>query len=249
MSFLGIRRPSLLWATKIFHIGIYCVGKLLFSRTRVEVRGIKHIRRLKGNALFAPNHANEIDTVVLCLALDKARGLFGRLPLVFLSREKEFYSDMGFIKAMLYGGVLFRLLGAYPVTPQKERVTAQLRQNTIATHISFLEDGYSVLIYPEGTRTQTGELLPPKSGVAILSEQANRPIVPIAINGTYDLSFADFLFGRKRVSVTFGEPISPMPHMTEHLSFFENGLLYQTKADFVMSRIKEMLSRMRKENK
>lgn len=241
MSFFGIRRPSLLWATKIFHIGIYCVGKLLFSRTRIEVRGIEHIRRFSGNALFASNHANELDTIVVCLALDRAHGFFGRLPFVFLSREKEFYGDMGFIKAILYGGALFRLLGAYPVTPQKERVTAQLRQNTIATHISFLEDGYSVLIYPEGTRTQTGELLPPKSGVAILSEQANRPIVPIAIKGTFGLSFADFLFGRKSVCVTFGEPIPPMPHMTEHLSFFENGLLYQTKAQFVMDCIQKML--------
>lgn len=241
MSFLGIRRPSLLWATKIFHIGIYCVGKLLFFHAHITVRGIKHISRLKGNALFASNHASELDTVVLCLALDRAHGLFGRLPLVILTREKEFYSDMGFIKAMLYGGVLFRLLGAYPVTPQKERVTAQLRQNTIATHISFLEDGYSVLIYPEGTRTQTGELLSPKSGVAILSEQANCPIVPIAINGTFGLSFADFLTGRKRVSVTFGEPVPPMPHLMTRLNFFENGLLYQTKAQFVMDCIRKML--------
>lgn len=241
MSFFGIRRPSLLWATKIFHIGIYCIGKILLSRTRVEVCGVEHIRRFRGNALFAPNHASEIDTVVFCLALDRAHGLFGRLPLVVLTREKEFYNDMGFIKAMLYGGALFRLLGAYPVTPQKERTNSRLRQNTIATHISFLEDKYSVLIYPEGTCTKTGELLPPKPGVAILSEQANCPIVPIAIKGTFELSFADFLTGRKRVCVTFGEPIHPMSHLTTHLNFFENGLLYQTKAQFVMDCIQKML--------
>ncbi|MBI3075286.1 MAG: 1-acyl-sn-glycerol-3-phosphate acyltransferase, partial [Parcubacteria group bacterium] len=195
MSFFGIGRPTLLWATLVLHLNIYCIGKILFSRTRVAVCGEERIRRLQEGAVFASNHASELDIIVLCLALDKAGGLFRRLPLIFLSREKEFYSDMGWIKATLYGGILFRLLGAYPVTPKKERSTAELRQNTIATHISFLEKGLSVLIFPEGTITHTGNLSPAKPGVVILSEQAHRPIIPMAIEGTFGLSFADFLFG------------------------------------------------------
>src|SRR3989338_5178441 len=187
MSFFDIGRPTLLWATVVLHLGIYYIGKLLLFRARIVVYGQERIRHFCGNAIFAANHANEFDPVVLCLALDKAHGLFRRIPLIFLTREKEFYSDMGWIKATLYGGAIFRILGGYPVTPEKERVTAELRQNKIATHITLLEKGHSVIIFPEGMCTLTGELLPAKPGVAILSEQAHRPIIPMAIEGMFGL--------------------------------------------------------------
>ena len=89
MFSLHISRPTLLGATKAVQLVIYYMGKLFFSFTRVEVRGAEHIRRFQGNAVFASNHASELDPVVICLALDKAKGLRGRLPIVFLSREKE----------------------------------------------------------------------------------------------------------------------------------------------------------------
>lgn len=247
MSFFGIRRPTLLWATLVLHLIIYYIGKILFSRARVAVCGEERIRRFQEGAVFASNHASEMDTIVLCLALDKTGGLFRRLPLIFLSREKEFYNDMGWIKATLYGGILFRLLGAYPVTPKKERATASLRQNRITTHLSLLKRGLSVFIFPEGTRTPTGKLLPAKPGVAILSEQACRPIIPAAIEGTFNLSFADFLFGRRQVRVAFGKPIFPMPQMTAaHLNFPDKKILYQTKAQFVMHSIQRMLRALKR---
>src|SRR3989344_9246113 len=242
MSFFGIGRPTLLWATLVLHLIIYYIGKVLFFHTRVAVCGEKRMRHFRGSAVFASNHASEMDTIVLCLALDKAGGLFRRLPLIILSREKEFYSVMGWIKATLYGGILFRLLGAYPVTPKKERATVALRQNRITTHLSLLKLGFSVFIFPEGTRTSTGKLLPAKPGVAILSEQANRPIIPVAIEGTFGLSFADFLSGKRHVRVVFGKPIFPMSQMTAvHLNFPDKNLLYQTKAQFVMHCIQRML--------
>ena len=242
MSFFDIGRPTLLWATVVLHLGIYYIGKLLLFRARIVVYGQERIRHFCGNAIFAANHANEFDPVVLCLALDEAHSLFRRIPIIFLTREKEFYSDMGWIKATLYGGILFRLLGAYPVTPKKERATASLRQNRITTHLSLLKLGFSVFIFPEGTRTSTGKLLPAKPGVAILSEQANRPIIPVAIEGTFGLSFADFLSGKKHVRVVFGKPIFPMSQMTAvHLNFPDKNLLYQTKAQFVMHCIQQML--------
>ncbi|MBI3019732.1 MAG: 1-acyl-sn-glycerol-3-phosphate acyltransferase [Parcubacteria group bacterium] len=247
MSFLGIRRPTLLWATKAIHVFIYYAWQPIFFRTQIEVYGTNRIRNFYGNAVFAANHASELDfPIIICRALTIARALRKRLPLISLTREKEFYSDMGFLKALLYGGILFRIFGGYPVTPEKERSTAELRQNTIATHISFLEKGLSVLIFPEGTITHTGNLSPAKPGVVILSEQAHRPIIPMAIEGTFGLSFADFLFGRKKVRVMFGKPIFPMSHMTAHLNFPDKKLLYQTKAQFVMHRIQRMLCALKR---
>lgn len=242
MFFLRNNRPSLLWATKAIQSFIYYAGKLFFSFARVEVRGADIVRRFHGNAVFASNHASEFDPVVICLALDEAEGLRGRLPIIFLSREKEFYSDMGCVKATLYGGVLFRLLGAYPVTPQKKRVTPQTRHNTITTHISLLRNGRSVFIFPEGAATRTGELLPAKSGVAILSEQSGCPVIPMAIEGTFGLSFVDFLLGRKRVRVIFGEPLPPAYDAALYPDFSSKRRRYKEEAHFVMRRIQELLN-------
>ncbi|MBI1998822.1 MAG: 1-acyl-sn-glycerol-3-phosphate acyltransferase [Parcubacteria group bacterium] len=241
MSLLGIRHPALLRVTKAIQLFIYYAGKLFFFRARIEVRGAEHISRLHGNAVFASNHSSEFDPVILCLALEKAHIFRTRLPVIFLSREKEFYSDMGFMKAMLYGGMLFHLLGAYPVTPKKERVNPRVRQNTIATHISLLKEGLSVFIFPEGTITQTGEPTAGKPGVAILSEQSERPIVPIAIQGAFGLSFADFLFGRKSVRVTFGEPMYPPHGMRDDSGFLSKKSDYRETARFVMRYIKNLL--------
>ena len=94
-------RPFLLRATKILQIAIYHLGKLFFARTRVEIHGISNVRGLQGNALFAANHSSELDPIAVCLALDQAGLLRERVPLIFLSREKAFYSDMGFLKALL----------------------------------------------------------------------------------------------------------------------------------------------------
>lgn len=243
MSPYGIRHPSLLRVTTAIQLLIFYAGRLFFSRTQIEVRGTEHIRHFHGNAVFASNHASEFDPVVICLALDKAHGLRERIPIVFLSREKEFYNDMGCVKATLYGGILFSLLGAYPVTPRKERVTPRVRHNTIARHIALLKEGRSVFIFPEGTITQTGNLSPAKSGVAILSEQSARPIIPIAIEGTFGITFSDFLLGKKSVRVIFGEPLYPPAETNGNTDLLSKRRDYKETARLVMRRIQEMLSR------
>lgn len=224
-------RPSSLWATKILQIFIFYCGKLFFRQARVEVRGMEHVKNFQGNALFAANHASELDPIVLCLALERAGILRSRLPLIFLSREKAFYSDMGFVKSALYGGFLFRLLGAYPVVPRNARPAKDAGRHTLEMHLALLKDGYSVIIFPEGTRTQTGALLSAKAGVAILSEEAERPIIPIAIDGTFGLSFDDFWSGEKQVRVSFG---APMTH-------FWKKRVYIRKARGVMHAIEKIL--------
>lgn len=231
-------RPSFLWATKILQLCIFYCGKLVFAQARVEVRGIEHVKDFQGNALFAANHASELDPIVLCLALERAGLLRSRIPLIFLAREKKFYSDMGPVKAWLYGGFLFRLLGAYPVVPKNARPAKEANRHTLETHLAFLKDGYSVIIFPEGATTRTGELLPAKAGVAILSEEAERPIIPMGISGTFGLSFGDFWRGRKRVQVSFGVPIT----------YLWKRRAYIIKARGVMYRISDLLSPVQKEN-
>lgn len=252
MLLVPARRPSSLWVTKLLQLAIYYLGKIFFLRVRLDVHGISRLKNLQGNAIFAANHANELDPIVICLALEYAKVLRERVPLIFLSREKSFYGDMGFVKASLYGGFLFRLFGAYPVIPKNKRPPENQHRNaSLETHISLLERGYSVIIFPEGTRTKTGELSPAKAGVAILSEQSGRSVVPIAIDGTFKLSFGDFWRGRKTVRVIFGAPMSLHRKHDPHalISYFSRKRAYIRKARIVMQCIGRLLASARGKDK
>jgi len=71
-----------------------------------------------------------------------------------------------------------------------------------------LRDGNSFLIFPEGTRSRTGQLLPFKKGGFIMALKAHAPIVPVAIKGARDAMKKGSLVIRPvRVTVTFGSPI------------------------------------------
>lgn len=81
----------------------------------------------------------------------------------------------------------------------------------------FLQNGKILLLYPEGTRTIDGALLPFKNGVSILAKEMNVPVVPVAIKGNFEVfpkrnylpNFIDWRkFKRYSIQVVFGESIS-----------------------------------------
>lgn len=72
-----------------------------------------------------------------------------------------------------------------------------------------LKNGWSVLIYPEGTRTPDGHLLPFKKGAFMLAVQTGVPILPVTQNGAFKvLPKKRIWFRPGHIAVTIGEPIS-----------------------------------------
>ncbi len=80
-----------------------------------------------------------------------------------------------------------------------------------------LERGQCVLIYAEGTRTRDGSVQPLQKGAALIIKRSKVPIVPIAIEGAYDIWPPSRKLPRLsgRINVVVGEPI--MPERIEHL--------------------------------
>ncbi len=72
-----------------------------------------------------------------------------------------------------------------------------------------MDRGYSVLIFPEGTETKTGRVQPFRAGIGLLASELNVPVIPIMLDGLYELKKKRQFFVRPGVvSVTFGEPIT-----------------------------------------
>jgi 1-acyl-sn-glycerol-3-phosphate acyltransferase len=72
-----------------------------------------------------------------------------------------------------------------------------------------MESGISVVVFPEGTRSANGRLLPFKRGGFLLAVKTRTPIVPVTINGSgLILPKGDWRIRRGEVEVTVGEPIS-----------------------------------------
>jgi long-chain acyl-CoA synthetase len=86
-----------------------------------------------------------------------------------------------------------------------------------------MDQGYSVLIFPEGTETKDGRMQPFRGGIGLLASELNVPIVPIKLRGLWELKQRPQYFVRPgRVSVTFGEPVTfaigtPPGEITEEL--------------------------------
>ena len=75
-----------------------------------------------------------------------------------------------------------------------------------------MDRGWSILVYPEGTRSTTGALGPFRSGIGLLAVELGAPVVPIGVTGTYEA----FPKGSNRprrsaITVRFGPALSVSP--------------------------------------
>ncbi len=199
---------------------------------RFQVRGLENLKNLPPGVIFASNHTGELDAILIPAALP----FFSRFrPFFYTSREQSFYKTSGWRQAF-YGGSLFKLLGAYPILPGKHNYELSL-----ATHIRIAKLKQSIIIFPEGKAGHKEIMNEGKGGVAYIAHATNKPIVPIAIYGTYDLRKKEFYGRKKQLVLSFGAPI-----YSQELFSGKTPVLSEEQNDFkkasqsVMDKIKGM---------
>jgi long-chain acyl-CoA synthetase len=177
----------------------------VFAWLRVE--GVERLETIDGPVMFAANHQSHMDAPVILAALP-ARWRY-RLATAMAKEffKAHFYPEQftrteWFTNSLnYYLSTLF--FNAFPL-PQRE---AGARQ-TLRYIGDVLADGFSVLIFPEGERSKTGEIGRFRPGIGMIASRLRVPVVPVRLSGLEHVLPPAWRMARPgRVRVTFGEPL------------------------------------------
>jgi 1-acyl-sn-glycerol-3-phosphate acyltransferase len=157
----------------------------------LSIEGAEHLERLQNPALIIANHASHFDTAVVLSLLPNH--IYNRTAIV--AAADRMYRER--LKGMWYS----LRYNAFPITRGGG-------SEALSYSRSLLRNGWSLLIFPEGRRTRTGELLPFHPGPAILALSQRVPVLPLYIEGTSQVLPPGTKYSRPApVRVQVGEPI------------------------------------------
>lgn len=167
----------------------WCILRILF---RIRVEGIENIP-IKGGVIIASNHASLIDPPSLGCTIP---------------REVSYFAKKELFKVPFVG---WFITYANSIPVDREGFSSQALKEMIRR----LENGWTVIVFPEGTRTKTGEFGQPRSGAGMAAVVAGVPIVPCWIEGSFWPRFF-----RSKITIHYLPPFRPeeiqAPSKKEH---------------------------------
>ena len=166
-----------------------------------------NLRRLRKPLVFAANHRSHADTAAILGALPRSL----RHKTAVAAALDVFGSDSNNgIRRRISKDLLQLLVGAGFHAYAFDRFGPPLR--SVRTSVQLIRNGWNLLLYPEGTRSRTGNIAPFKAGVGLLARFTERPVIPVFVDGGEDvLPYSAFLPRAGRMTVRYGAPMFYMP--------------------------------------
>ena len=177
----------------------------MFAHARIS--GREHLASLQGPVVFAPNHQSHLDTPLILSALP-ARYRHRVAPAMWKeyfdahfapnrhTRYEWFRDSLGYWLVALF-------FNAFPI-PQSE---AGARQS-LRYLGDLVGDNWSVLFFPEGERTEAGEVKSFQPGIGLIAGRLRVPVVPVRLRGVDKILHRRARWPRPgRVEITFGSPL------------------------------------------
>src|SRR5690242_14371217 len=159
------------------------------ARVQYRAEGFQHVPPQGKPVVFASNHQSWFDIFLLCTVLPTQVRFVAK-------RELRSIPILG--RAMKSAGHIF--------------INRQNRQQAFSAYdeaAKVIQSGTSAIVFPEGTRSRTGDLQPFKKGPFVLAIAAQVPIVPVYCAGTFTLKAKGrWTISPHPVAVMFGDPIA-----------------------------------------
>ena len=149
---------------------------------RVTVSGLDHLERIDGPVIFASNHQSHFDGPVILDSLPP-KWRYRTAPAMMKeffnahffperhTRKQWFTNSLNYYLSALF-------FNAFPLTQGSGGTRQTLRYAG-----ELIGDGYSILIFPEGRRTEAGEIAPFQPGVGMIASRLGVPVVPVRLDG------------------------------------------------------------------
>lgn len=162
----------------LYNIAKFVCNIVISILFRLDIKGLQYFPE-KGPVIVYSNHKSMWDPIII--------GCILKRPVYFMAKEELF-------KTPVFGFIL-KKINAFPV----KRGSAD--RSAIKRCIQVLEANRVLGIFPEGTRSRTGELLEPEPGIAMIyAKSRNAIMIPVAIKGNYKWF--------SRIEVIIGKPIN-----------------------------------------
>jgi 1-acyl-sn-glycerol-3-phosphate acyltransferase len=173
--------------------------------TRRRSTGKDRLSRIKGPVILVANHASHIDTPVILAAL----------PRRFRKRTAVAAAADYFYRNRMVAALVSLIFNTVPL----DRDGGGLGKQATGHLDKLLDQGWNLLLYPEGTRSRSGGPGRVRRGAAVLAERHKLPVVPIRVTGTSEVMppgrfwpkrlHGKIVSKRHKVEVCFGDPITP----------------------------------------
>ncbi len=181
LSLFGMKKT----AERVSHALYYvlCHIILFFLGGRIHVKGRENVLEEGKSVVYAPNHNSLLDVPLFYASL-------GRFPAMMAKKEL-------FRIPVIHG--CLRSLGCIEI----DRKGAHSIVEAVRKGCSTIEEGRSLVVFPEGTRSRSGKIGSFKNGAFKIAERTLSPVIPVAIkNDRYLLENASF-FGRVDIYISF----------------------------------------------